>query len=300
VNEKIENLSSIWEEDDSENQSQNISLIPASEFLFSLSEENEDEKNEENTFNNFENEIDSFALSKIKENLRKELEVEIRKELEKEFEEKLNQILNEKISALTNYYETKLKEVQEESYKQGFEEGYKKGFEDGKKSIEKEYREKLNKLREFIKNFEKLLNEDIKKELKKSKEKLLQIYKDILEELLISSIEFIIQEEYKKDCGIVMNNILKTIKDFELEDYAKVQIFVNPIAFKILDKARFLMESDHYQILEDKNLDIGDFRIKTQDFEVESIVKERLNVVKEELKETIKQIQTLQDSWENN
>ena len=293
MEEKILNQD-IYMEDESEKITSKNSLIPAFEYLFSTQEE--DGVQVEISQEAFEEQIDPA----LKEKIRKELEEEIKKELEKEYEKKLNEILNEKISALTNYYEEKIKEIKDSSYSQGFEEGYKKGFEEGKASIEKEYKEKLEKLREFIKNFEKLLNEDIKNELKKEKKKLLKTYSEILEELLISAIEFIIQQEYKKDCGIVMNNILKTIKDFELEEYTKVQIFVNPVAFKILDKARFLMESDHYQILEDKSLDIGDFRVKTQDFEVESIVKERLDVVKEELKETIKQIQTLQNKGKNN
>lgn len=276
--------------EESEKVSSKNTLIPAFEYLSSTCGEDNSqvETSQKNT-------VEPYIDPILKERIRKEVEEEIKKELEKEYEKKLQEILNEKITALTSYYEEKIKEIRNISYNQGFEEGYKKGFEDGKLSIEKEYKEKLEKLREFIKNFEKLLNEDIKNELKKEKEKLLKIYNEMLEELLISAIEFITQQEYKKDCGIVMSNILKTIKDFELEEHSKVQIFVNPVAFKILDKARFLMESDHYQILEDKNLDIGDFRVKTQDFEVESIVKERLNVVKEELKEAIKQIQALQN-----
>ncbi len=293
MEEKILNQE-IYIEDESEKIMSRNSLIPAFEYLFSSQEE--DSVHVEISQETLEKQIDPA----LKEKIKKEVEEEIKKELEKEYEKKLNEIINEKISALTNYYEEKIKEIKGSSYNQGFEEGYKKGFEEGKASIEKEYKEKLEKLREFIKNFEKLLNEDIKNELKKEKEKLLKTYNEILEDLLISAIEFIIQQEYKKDCGIVMNNILKTIKDFELEEYAKVQIFVNPVAFKILDKARFLMESDHYQILEDKSLGIGDFKVKTQDFEVESVVKERLDVVKEELKETIKQIQTLQNKRENN
>lgn len=196
--------------------------------------------------------------------------------------EEIEQYYQSQIKKLKLEYENKIKEI----YKKAFDEGFEKG--------EKETKEKLNN--EF--------NEKLKKELKRQEEHLqaeyVKLKKDIVsvlselgeryrkhiqftDELIISVLEEIMEYLYIDPSNMTyIAEELKSIID-DAKVSPKVRVEVSPILAPY-----FKNVASEIEVIENNKLKGGDFVVKMENAQFENKFKEKIKILKDEIKREIK------------
>ncbi|GAB6072305.1 hypothetical protein JCM14244_06820 [Venenivibrio stagnispumantis] len=218
--------------------------------------------------------IEDFSFLLYKEEKKEE-----EKDKEKDFE---NQI-----KSLIQKYENQIKELvnqfnqeKENIYKTAFEEGYKKA----ENELKKQYEEKLNQLISEEREREKQEIEQINQFVKNFEEKLKMEYKEKIDKInqtIVDSINEIFQFLYLKDTDIekIKHDIQEYIRSFENINY---QLKVG--------KGLKILENYFEKVVIDENLQDFDFIIDFSDFKIESLAKDKLEVIKDEIEREIKKI----------
>ncbi|MEO2068757.1 MAG: hypothetical protein ABGX27_04520 [Desulfurobacteriaceae bacterium] len=214
--------------------------------------------------------IDLEDFSSILESKKEKEEKDKEKKLTPEEIEKIYQM---KFLELQREWELKLKETK----KIFFEEGFKAGYEEGKNEAEKEYKKKvedlqkdfsqrLQSLKLGLGNLEKAVNEKSQEVLKK------------IETLLLSSIEEILKFLYidPKNAPYVANVIKDLLKEFQDEKLIEIEV------------GKGLKDFIDGEVKVAGDLADNDFRILFKDFSIEAKLKEKLNLLKDELEREIK------------
>ncbi len=215
---------------------------------------------------------------------------------EKNIEETKPDTENESISVeeVEKYYLEKIR-LLEEKYQKQIEEERKKAFEEGykkaKEELEEGFKERLEAtLNDAIKEKEEEINKKLKEKnkeiskiLNQLKEKYMQKI-DFIEELIISSLEEILNYLYLHPSN---REILeKEIRDIirQIKNSYSIKITISPYLkeyFKDVDKNEIEVEID-------ENLSKNDFIIEFDHVQIESNFKEKVKILKDEIKREIK------------
>ncbi len=213
-------------------------------------------------------ELEDFNnILSIKEKTRKE-----------ETKEQLEQRYIEEIQKLKKEYEQKLKEETEKAYRQGFEEGFNKADT----QLKREYQRQLQ---DIIKEKEEELNYTISKlsQIEDTLKEKYARYIDSIREIIVDSLSEILELLYIDSQN--HDHIVKAIETILLEfkEENKVEIQVSESLYPLL-KDRFK------NLKKNPQLDNDDFIIDFGDFQIENRVKEKLKIIKDEIKREIKKL----------
>ncbi len=195
----------------------------------------------------------------------------------------IEELYRKKIEEIKQFYEKKI----EEEKKQAFEQGYSKA----KEEIEKNYKDKINSILENAlreKEIE-LKNEFKEKEktfidiVNKLKEKYEKHF-NFIDELILSALEEILEYLYidKRNTEYLAREIRKII--IQAKDESRIKIRIHPaIKEKIeeLDIPSVVLECD-------ESMKEGDFLIEFDYVQFESNFKEKVKILKDEIKREIK------------
>ncbi len=190
-----------------------------------------------------------------------------------------------KIEILKEEFQKRLEEEREKA----FQEGYKKGITEGKEEIEKKLKKEFEK---FVKEkeieFQKKENElkELNSKLKKFRdeiEKKYTQYLDHINQILLDSLSEILEFLYIESRN--ENLISKIIQDIltEFKEQIEAEITVSP-ELKEYVKSVF----PNAEIKTDKNLEKGDFIIVFPELQVENKIKDKIEILKDEIKREIK------------
>ena len=201
------------------------------------------------------------------------------KELSKEDLEKFYQ---EQIRKLEKEYEEKL----QQSYEKGFEEGYKNAAEEVKEILTKEFEQKLNKALEEKEKELGIKQEEIKKQVLDFLKEIKDRYRkhvDFVDELILSVLEEIMEYLYinPENADYVSEEIKKIIEDLKISP--EITVEVSPQLRSFVD-----FQSDNIKIVERKDFKGGDFTVKIENVQFENRFKEKVNILKDEIKREIK------------
>ena len=190
-----------------------------------------------------------------------------------------------KIEILKEEFQKRLEEEREKA----FQEGYKKGITEGKEEIEKKLKKEFEK---FVKEKEielqkkenelKELNSKLKKFRDEIEKKYTQ-YLDHINQILLDSLSEILEFLYIESRN--ENLISKIIQDIltEFKEQIEAEITVSP-ELKEYVKSVF----PNAEIKTDKNLEKGDFVIVFPELQVENKIKDKIEILKDEIKREIK------------
>ncbi len=203
-----------------------------------------------------------------------------------EVEEKLkkNQSQND-VEVLKQEFQKKL----EEEKKKAFEEGYQKGITEGKTEIEKQLKEEFQKFAqeretEFKQKQEEV--ENLKSQLQNLKEEIENKYNEYLDHInniLLDSLSEILEFLYVDSSN--EDVIIKVIQDIltEFKEQIEVEITATPEFAEHL-KSVF----PHAKIKSDEKMEKGDFVIVFPELQVENKIKDKIEILKDEIKREIK------------
>ncbi|ADY73869.1 hypothetical protein Dester_1233 [Desulfurobacterium thermolithotrophum DSM 11699] len=188
--------------------------------------------------------------------------------------EEIEKIFQEKFLEIQKKHSAELESAKKKSFEEGFKKGFLKAKEELKISFQEElqnlqsqYQKKLDSLQLDLNNLEKEISQKYKEFLKK------------VEEVIISSIAEILEFLYinPTNSSYVAKKIEELLKEFPDEDLIEIEVG------KELSKH---IKFDRVQISE--NLANNDFSVKFKDFSIESKIKEKLNLLREEIEREIK------------
>jgi len=196
--------------------------------------------------------------------------------------EELDRFYQEQIKKLEREYEEKINQ----SYKKGFEEGYKKASEEVKETLTKEFEQKLNKALEEKEKEIGIQQEELKKQIIEFLKEIKDRYRkhvDFVDELLLSVLEEILEYLYinPQNADYVSEEIKKIIEDLKISPDITVE--VSPQLKPFID-----IRSDNIKIVERKDFQGGDFTVKIENVQFENRFKEKVNILKDEIKREIK------------
>jgi len=189
----------------------------------------------------------------------------------------------EKIQSLENTY----KKLIEEERKKAFEEGYKKA----KSELEKQYKQKLE---EEIKKALEAQKTELKNKLNSEKKEIETFLKslkdtyikkiDFIDELILSSLEEILYYMYIDPSNYEF--LAKEIKRIiiQLKNSSNIKLFVSPSLEKFVKD----LEIENLFIEIDEKLKNGDFIIEFDHVQIEANFKEKVKILKDEIKREIK------------
>ncbi|WP_457643553.1 FliH/SctL family protein [Persephonella sp.] len=197
-----------------------------------------------------------------------------KEEIEKYYQNQIKQIKQE--------YEKKL----EESYKKGFSEGYSKAREEVSRELEEKCRQEVEeKLRlqqkQLNEEFQNLRNQIVSL-LKEIHNKYIQ-HVQFTDELILSVLEEIMEYLYVDPSNVkfVSDEIEKIIDD--LKTAPSITVEVSPQLKEFIGDV-----GEYVKIIENKEIEGGDFVIKIENVQFESRFKEKMKIVKDEIKREIK------------
>jgi vacuolar-type H+-ATPase subunit E/Vma4 len=211
------------------------------------------------------------------------------KNISENLEEKENgNNLEKEIEALKNQINQLLKQIEIEK-----ENAYKKGFEDATKSLEEKYK---NILEQKIKEIEASFNDKYDAEIKQAEDTIekiqnalkqhYQIYLAKISEIISDSIaeilEFLyIHEKDPKEVAEKINEILEELREFKV---LKIKISKD----QNLELLQKFLSSVSLEI--DENLKGNDFIIEFDNGKIENKFREKIEIVKDEIKREIKKL----------
>ena len=212
------------------------------------------------------------------------------KNISKNLEEKENNdnLLEKEIEALKNQINQLLKQIEVEK-----ESAYKKGFEDATKSLEEKYKNILEqKIKKIEANFNNKYNaeikqvEDIIEKIQNSLRQHYQTYLAKISEIISDSIaeilEFLyIHEKDPKEVAEKINEILEELREFKV---LKIKISKD----QNLELLQKFLSSVSLEI--DENLKGNDFIIEFDNGKIENKFREKIEIVKDEIKREIKKL----------
>ncbi len=194
---------------------------------------------------------------------------------------------------IENFYKSqieKLRKEYEEKIKKSFEEGYKQGYEEAQKEIipqlqnqfQSELEKKLKQKEEEIS----LKYNELKLELTKFLNEIYQKYKehiDFIDELILSVIEEILYYMYvdPNNARYVAEEIIKLLED--LKNPPEVIVEISPQLKEYISP-----QQKNIKVIVKDELEGGDFIIKVENAQFENRFKEKLKILKDEIKREIK------------
>ncbi len=192
--------------------------------------------------------------------------------------EELEKKYIEEIQRLKQEYENKLKEETQKAYQQGYNDALQKADT----VLRKEYEEKLQAiLQEKDKEIENLLNnlKNLENSIKEKQKRYFESVREILVDSLAEILEFLYIDVDNYD------RVIKAIENILLEfkEETKVEIQVSENLYPLL-KDRFSFVKSNPELEHD------DFIIDFGDFQIENRVKEKLKIIKDEIKREIKKL----------
>ncbi len=199
---------------------------------------------------------------------------EKQEEKEERTPEEIEAYYRKKILELQKKYQEEVKKAEENGLKLGFEEGYRKASEEWKaklqhevQKIKAEYEAEIKELRNSVSNFHSTLHEEERNYFKR------------LEKLLLDSIEEILNFLYisPQNAQFVKEKIEELIESFPEE---------TPITIEVGRGLANVLSGSKIKISED--LEENDFRINFDPFSIESKIKEKLELLREEIEREIK------------
>ena len=203
---------------------------------------------------------------KIEENREREEEGSSREDIEKFYREELLK--------LQMKYKEELERVREEAYRKGYQDAlekarseYQKRLQESVKEVEKRYADELEGLR--IK-FEELLR-NMKQENSRAVENFLKVITDSLIEIL--NFLYISPE----NAHFVKENLEKLLGTFSDEKLISVEVG---------EKLGSILNEENVKI--DNKLGENDFRLVFKDFTIESKIKDKLQILREEIEREAK------------
>ena len=201
------------------------------------------------------------------------------KELSKE---DLERFYQEQIRKLEKDYEEKIKKA----YKEGFEQGYKKAAEEVTQTLNKEFEQKLKKALQEKEKEIRIEQEKIKDQVLNFLKEIKDRYKkhiDFVDELILSVLEEIMEYLYinPENADYVAEEIKKIVEDLKIAP--EITVEVSPQLKSLLD-----LHSDNVKIVERKDFKGGDFTVKIENVQFENRFKEKVNILKDEIKREIK------------
>ncbi len=203
---------------------------------------------------------------KIEENREREEEGSSREDIEKFYREELLK--------LQMKYKKELERVREEAYRKGYQDAlekarseYQKRLQESVKEVEKRYADELEGLR--IK-FEELLR-NMKQENSRAVENFLKVVTDSLIEIL--NFLYISPE----NAHFVKENLEKLLGTFSDEKLISVEVG---------EKLGSILNGENVKI--DNKLGENDFRLVFKDFTIESKIKDKLQILREEIEREAK------------
>ncbi|WP_299237888.1 FliH/SctL family protein [Sulfurihydrogenibium sp.] len=211
------------------------------------------------------------------------------KNISENLEEKENgNNLEKEIEALKNQINQLLKQIEVEK-----KNAYKKGFEDAIKSLKEKYK---NALEQKIKEIEASFNDKYNAEIKQAEDTIekiqnalkqhYQIYLAKISEIISDSIaeilEFLyIHEKDPKEVAEKINEILEELREFKV---LKIKISKD----QNLELLQKFLSSVSLEI--DENLKGNDFIIEFDNGKIENKFREKIEIVKDEIKREIKKL----------
>ncbi len=194
--------------------------------------------------------------------------------------EEIERFYQEKIAKLENQYKELISKVSKESYEQG--------FSDAKLQMQKELEERVGKIAQDL---EKRKNEEVAKlqenylsfeeTFEKRYNQFLQKFTDIVVDSLTEVLEFLYIDT--KNGPKVQEALQKLVEDFS--NYLPLRILVSKKMYQDIKK-RF----SHIEVKKSEELQNNEFIIEFHDFKIENKIKEKLSVIKDEIKRETKKL----------
>ncbi|TCK03881.1 hypothetical protein [Phorcysia thermohydrogeniphila] len=188
--------------------------------------------------------------------------------------EEIESIYREKILELQRKHSLELEEAQRKGYEEGFRSGYEKAkgeilveYEKKLKELEVRYREELNSLKLNLDAFQKELERKEKEILKRLESLFVSYVIEILEFLYISP----------ANSSFVAEKVGEILKEFPDEELLQIEVGKKLAPF---------LESEKVKVSD--SLGDNDFKISFKDFSIESRLKEKLALLREEIEREIK------------
>ncbi len=197
---------------------------------------------------------------------------------EEETKEQIEKKYIEQIQSIKKEYQQKLKEEVEKAYKKGFEEGINKA----NTQLKREYQLQLQ---EIVKEKESEIQYVLSK-LKSIEDSLKERYLEYINnirEIILDSLSEILELLYIDSHN--QQNITKAIETILLEfkDQNKIEIQVSETLYPLL-------KDTFKNVKKNPQLENDDFIIDFGDFQIENKVKEKLKIIKDEIKREIKKL----------
>ncbi len=194
--------------------------------------------------------------------------------------EELERFYQEKIAQLENQYKELLTKVSKESYEQGFADAsskFQKEMEEKITQIRQEFtlqkQRELEELKEHYINFEEEFNQKYTLYLSK--------FTDIVVDSMGEVLEFLFVD--KANTETVKRALDKLLEDFS--NYLPLSIQVNRHLYKDI-KEKFT----NVEVKKNEELKNNEFIIEFHDFKIENRIKEKLSVIKDEIKRETKKL----------
>ncbi len=188
--------------------------------------------------------------------------------------EKVVREYNEKLLKIKREYEEKLVKEREEAFKEGFQKGYDEAerklteqFEQKLQKLEEEYKRRLESIVVNVDAFESRLEQYRKEFLKKMEKMFLSAITEVLEFLYVNPV----------NAPYVSEKIGEIIEEFSKEKLLNVEVGKGLQPF---------VRGENVVVNEE--LGEGDFRINFEAFSIESSIKEKLELLREEFEREIK------------
>ncbi len=223
-------------------------------------------------------ELDDFStLSKIG---RKDEEQKDPNQVKDKKLQELEQFYQEKIIQLENHYNELLSKVSKESYEQGFADASAKAQKEMAKEIERvreeltfQKQQEIEELKKNYVNFEKEFDQKYTYYLSKFTDIVVDSIGEILEFLFID----------KKNTPTVKSALDKLLEDFS--GYLPLHIQVNGSLYEDIKK-KFV----NIDVKKNEELKNNEFIIEFHDFKIENKIKEKVDVIKDEIKRETKKL----------
>ncbi|WP_457639048.1 FliH/SctL family protein [Persephonella sp.] len=191
------------------------------------------------------------------------------------------------------FYQNRIKQLEkefqkkiEESYQKGFSEGYKKAESEISQKLSQEFEKKLQEKLKEKESQQKSELEDLRQQVIKLLTEIHDRYKEHIQftdELILSVLEEIMEYLFidPSNLKFVSDEIEKIIED--LKTAPSITVEVSP------QLKEFLGEVDsNIKIIGKEELKGGDFTVKIENVQFESRFKEKMKIVKDEIKREIK------------
>lgn len=215
-------------------------------------------------------ELDDFSLLQQTDQEKEQVKEQTPEEIERFYKEKLLKLEQE--------YKSLIDQVSKESYQKGYEAAKSEGekllnerIQELQKRFEKEQKERMDSFVQGLHH----MNEQMKREYQHFIEKLAQNFSEYVGSIL----EYL----YISDTNIpyVVEAIEKILEHFH--NYFPLIIEVSPALYEQVKKS----VSEEIEVKENKSLKENDFRILFHDFQIESDLKKKLDVIKDEIEQEI-------------